>query len=66
MFVFHRSFWTVAAGLATALGVVLLSLVLDAGPDVGMPSAVRSERAHPAESGSFQPAATRDISLAKR
>jgi hypothetical protein len=29
MFVFHRSFWTVAAGLGTALAVVMASLILD-------------------------------------
>jgi len=29
MFVFHRSFWTVAAGLGTALAMVTVTLILD-------------------------------------
>jgi hypothetical protein len=33
MFVFHRSFWTVAAGLGTALAVLGLNLLLEHRPN---------------------------------
>jgi hypothetical protein len=56
MFVFDRSFWTVTAGLATALGVVVLGLILDRGGDPSRPVWVRESPSTFDEAGR-QPAA---------
>lgn len=46
MFIFHRSFWTVAAGLATAGAIVAASVILNRPPSLphsAGPAAVSSE-----------------------
>ena len=53
MFVFERSFWTVAAGLGTAAGLVLLMLFMD-------PTVIRT----PVDAPSVA-SAPHDISLAR-
>jgi hypothetical protein len=66
MFVFERSFWTVAAGLATALALCALNLILERAPSVPEKPAATAELRAPAETAPIDSPEPHDISLARR
>jgi hypothetical protein len=70
MFVFERSFWTVAAGLGTAVGFLALSLFLERSqfvPDAPTPTAeLRTPLESEAAKARLPDAPPHDISLANR
>jgi hypothetical protein len=66
MFVFQRSVWTVAAGLATAFSLFALNLILERGPSVPDQAASAAELRQPRQSTPIDPSEPHDISLARR
>jgi hypothetical protein len=66
MFVFERSFWSVAAGLATALSLIALNLILERSASIPERPAPTAELRAPTESAPIDSSELHDISLARR